>query len=123
MDVACRREFTRVDVDLDVELEPLGQGTISAKVKNLSMSGLFVATPARLNLGTSCGVTIALDRPAGGRLIKATGLVIRTDWGGLGLEFTEIKGLESFNALCAMVLQKAPDAVKIEQEFKIYFGL
>jgi len=123
MDVACRREFTRVDVDLDVEIEPVGQVPIAAKVKNISMSGLYVATPARLALGANCALTIILNRSEADRLIRATGMVMRTDWGGLGIEFSEIKGLDSFNHLCAIVLRNAPDAAIIEREFKAYFKL
>ena len=88
-----RRRYPRVGIELDFTLEASGirwQG----KTVDLSPYGVKVALPAnwgRLRPGTPVEVGLAL--PDGGSLLTLTGWVVRTDEGGIALNFVHQRAL------------------------------
>jgi hypothetical protein len=55
--------------------------------------------------------------------IEVAGTIARVETTGMGLEITEVVGVESFEHLQNLVLYNAPDPKQVEQEFKGHIGL
>jgi PilZ domain len=116
-----QREFTRVHVQVQVEVKALGVTILSSQPQDLSLKGLMVRTEERLPEGTPCEVKLVL----GDQLteIHAEGLVVRDYGEGFAVQFTRILGVESYGHLKNLVLYNAQDTERIEREFQEHLGL
>ncbi|MGE0684398.1 MAG: PilZ domain-containing protein, partial [Candidatus Binatia bacterium] len=90
-----QREFTRIPMQLEVQITPTPQHVTSYQVKNVSMNGLYLLCEQPLSLGTECRVTLLLGGKESPVRVEGGGKVVRVDTDGLGVEITEIVGVES----------------------------
>jgi hypothetical protein len=120
-DTPNQREFTRVHVQVEVEVTALGRTIRSSQPQDLSLKGMLVRTDERLPEGTACEVRLVLGDER--TEIRAGGLVVRIYKEGFAIQFTRLIGLESFEHLRNLVLYNAADAERIEQEFQTHLGL
>jgi hypothetical protein len=118
-----KREFTRVRRATQAELSS-GEETLRGQVRDISLKGLYVLCEPRWQAGTECQVAVKLGLDAEGELlVGARGKVVRVGSDGLGVEFTQLHGLESYWHLRNIVLYNAPDPEQAEQEFAAHVGL
>ena len=123
MEDANKREFTRVETTMEVELVADTVRIQSSLTRDVSLKGIFIVTPDRLPVGTACEIHIYLGGKDSGCEVRATGRVVRTVEEGLGVEFTEIRGLESFDHLRNLILYNASDTTSVETEFESHLGI
>ena len=116
-----KREFTRVHLTHSVELTVAGQPLPDCTVRDLSMKGMLVITPARFPLGTPCEAVLTLV--AGEAEVRTAGTVAALHPEGFGMEFATIDGLESYIHLRNLVLFNSPDVEKVEEEFQSHSGI
>lgn len=116
-----QREFTRVHVQVQVEVTALGRTIHSTQPQDLSLKGLMVRTEARLPLGTPCEVKLLLGDQR--TEILAEGEVVRDYEDGFAVQFTRLLGVESYEHLRNLVLYNSHDTERIEQEFQDHLGL
>jgi hypothetical protein len=118
-----QREFTRIPMQLDVQITPTQQPTTSYQVKDVSMKGLYLLCEQPLPMGTACRVTLLLGDKESPVRIEVGGQVARVDTDGMGVEITEIVGVESFEHLRNLVLYNSPNTDRVEQEFHDHIGI
>ena len=118
-----QREFTRILIELEVQVTPTQQPTVSYQVKDVSMKGLYLLCEQPLPMGTECRVTLLLGAKERPVRIEVSGKVVRVDTDGMGVEITEIVGVESLTHLRNLVLYNSPDTDQVEQEFHDHLGI
>ena len=119
--MANKREFTRVPLQVPIEVQAGDHVFHGLLTGNLSMKGLLVGTEERLPEGTTCMVRIVLAD--GAAEVRAEATVARAYPGSLALQFTRILGTESFEHLRRLILYNAFDPEQIENEFHDHAGI
>lgn len=117
-----RREFTRVQVPIDAELQ-LEERVIATQVSDVSMVGAFLAGCEAVAVGTKCRVVIFLDGRTGRTRIEADGRVVRSGASGVGVEFEDLVGLDSYWHLRSVVVYNAKDPDAAEREVDEHLGI
>jgi hypothetical protein len=120
-----KREFTRVPIQLDVEVTSASTPTPQrgCHIKDVSMNGLYLLCDHPLPTGSDCQVAIVLGGSESPVKIEVKAKVARTDTHGMGLEITEIIGLESFEHLRNLVRYNSASVEQVEQEFSEHVGI
>jgi hypothetical protein len=118
-----KREFTRVPIQLDVELSSPQPANDACQVKDVSLKGIYLLCDNPLPIGSDCRVALLLGGGETPIRIEVGGKVARADTGGMGLEITEIVGVDSFEHLQNLVLYNASDTEQVEQEFHDHIGI
>jgi Tfp pilus assembly protein PilZ len=81
-----RRNVERINVGLKALFRKDDNEVFDAKVRNISMGGLFMETPQPLKLGTDIAVDI--DAENIGRIMWVFGHVVRENESGVAIEFS-----------------------------------
>ncbi len=123
-----QREFTRIPIQLDVEITSSAMPTShkGARIRDVSMNGLYLWCDNPLPKGSTCQVTIALGGGEEPVRIQVNGKDARQDLDGMGLEIVEIIGVESFGHLQNLVRYNSPtteQVERVEQEFSEHIGI
>lgn len=117
------REFTRVPINVKVEVKT-GENSFNAtKTIDLSMKGVSLIADQTLPVDTKCEVTIFLGNGDLGITIDVKGKVKRSVESGMAIEFTEID-LDSYEYLQNLLMHNSHtvhDAV--EEEIHNHLGL
>jgi hypothetical protein len=122
-DQGPQREFTRVKRAIEAELSS-GEETLRGQVRDISLKGLFVLCEPRWQVDTHCFVVVLLGLDSAGALrVEGKARVARVEADGLGVEFFELLGLESYWHLRNIVLYNADDPERAEEEFASHLGL
>lgn len=116
-----KREFTRVAVQVPVEVQAEGHVLLGVITGNVSMKGLLLKTEETLAEGTPC--TLRIPLVAGIAEIRAEARVVRVYPGAMAFQYTRIIGTESFEHLRQLVIYNAPDAEQVEGEFQAHTGI
>jgi PilZ domain-containing protein len=116
------REFVRSTVRLEVEVVAGDSRILVARTRDVSMKGIFLRTPHRLPVGTSCRVRIRIGDPGDNLWVECDGAVVRTDADGFAIEFHEM-GVASFQHLRNVVMYNADDPARVEGELDGHVGL
>lgn len=85
------REFTRVPVALEVELWTGSSPPVRGTSRDVSMTGIYVATSAGLPAGTECRVVVRRVGQGTAAPIEAKGIVVRLEPGGMAVYFTDLR--------------------------------
>jgi hypothetical protein len=120
---AEKREFSRVPIQLDVEISSPQPAPDSCHVKDVSLKGIYLLCDNPLPIGSDCRVALLLGGGETPIRIEVGGTVARVDPTGMGLEIKEVVGIESFEHLRNLVLYNATDPNQVEQEFEGHIGL
>lgn len=117
-----RREFTRVPLAIEADILSGDIPILSGRTKDLSMKGLYLLCDERLPIGTACRIALLLSGrgPAASLTpamltIQLDGKVVRATESGLGIEFHEIIGRESFEYLRCLLLHHSQVSQATEQ--------
>ena len=121
-DAPNKRKFSRVPVQLFVEIRHGDICLSSNKTHDVSMNGLFVHTGKTLPIGTLCQVKLMLEGRQGERSIDLNGHVARVTNAGMAVEFYETDP-ESYQRLRSLILLNSSDADEAEKEMDGHPGL
>ena len=123
-----QREFTRVPLAVEVDILSGDTPIVSGRTKDISMKGLYLLSDERLPVGTDYHIVLLLSgRGPSASLaplmlgIQANGRIVRVTNAGLGIEFTEIIGQDSFEHLRHLLLhhsQEQPETEQVQQELQ-----
>jgi PilZ domain len=117
-----QRDFTRVPVHLEVEIQTAGMKLNSTETRDLSMTGLFVQASGRFSANEECQVTLFLRGAAEETRLTIRGKIVRVEKTGLAIQFLEM-GPEEFGHLRNLVLYNSADIHQTEGEMKTHLGL
>jgi PilZ domain len=120
---ANNREFSRICHSLEIAVTTEAKEVLRGKIEDISLNGLFFSCDAPLPLDSVCNISIRLNADLEELLIGATGKVVRIEKTGMGIEFIEIHGDESYQHLRELVLHNAPDTSSVEDEIATHIGI
>jgi hypothetical protein len=112
-----RREFTRINISVAVELAPPGEPKISGRGCNLSVKGVYVSGPRKLPASTKCPITIFLTGGGEPMSVRVMGRIVYADKEGMGIEFCEMD-TDNLIHLQNLVLRNSVDPAAVEREFQ-----
>ncbi|GJL80114.1 MAG: hypothetical protein NPINA01_31030 [Nitrospinaceae bacterium] len=117
------REFTRIPINVTVEVKA-GEIFFKAnKTINLSMKGIALLADQTLPVDTKCSISILLGNGDLGCNIDVKGLVKRSTDSGMAIEFTEID-LDGYEYLQNLIMHNSHSAHDIvEEEIHSHLGL
>jgi hypothetical protein len=123
-----QREFTRVPLAVEADILSGDIPIVSGRTKDISMKGLYLLSNEPLSVGRDYHIVLLLSgRGPSASLtplmfgIQANGRIVRVTEAGLGIEFTEIIGQDSFEHLQHLLLhhsQQRPEAEQVRQELQ-----
>lgn len=117
-----QREFTRVRTRIPVDVE-VGGKVVTGTIRDLSLNGMWMATPTPPPEEATCRVTLHLDGRGGAIVVRADGYVVRSVADGFAMHFQELLEVESYEHLRNLILYNAEDPAQAEQEFDSHLGL
>jgi c-di-GMP-binding flagellar brake protein YcgR len=119
-----RREFTRVSVELPGEVASEDFAAIHGQSRDVSLKGIFLVCDTPLPIDSACHIALFLGEQGNQTRIEAEGKVVRVDDAGIGIEFTVITGIDSYDHLRKLVLYNSSGKTEqIEEEFRNHAGL
>lgn len=113
------RKFSRVSFRVDATIKTAGR-QFHGDVKDLSMSGMFMLTNERLQLGDPVDISIALTGTSPEISVNFNGEVSRIDETGIGFTF-KMMDLDSYTHLKNIIAYNIDDAEKVLEE--IHFSI
>lgn len=81
------RSYPRVNKPVEVDVL-IGDNVIQSNAGNMSASGVLIKSRIKPDVGVPAKVVFAL--PGQTRPFKLTGIVVRTDSGGIGINFSDM---------------------------------
>jgi hypothetical protein len=119
---ADAREFSRARVPVTAEIVLNGVVHRTERVRDVSLSGIFLELPGLAAVGVPCRVSVQLN-PPDGPTVRALGRVARVDATGVGIALVELIGLESLEHLRNLILYHGRDPDRLVEEFLAHDGL
>ncbi len=116
------REFTRIPLRRQVDVDAASVRVRGAAIRDLSLKGVYVLAVAGLAPGTECVVRLSLGEPPEAHQIELQGRIARCDVAGFGVEFVAIP-VDSHQHLRNLILYNARDPSLHEREFSEHLGL
>ena len=116
------REFSRAHLALTACLVIDGVSHRTERVRDVSLSGIFVEHPGLAPVGANCHVTLNWNPPDGPQVV-ADGKVVRSTPEGVGIAIVELIGLESLEHLQKLILYHVPNPDQVVHEFLEHDGL
>ncbi len=117
------REFTRVPLNLSVELSCDGKTIVSKNCQDVSMNGVYVVSEDKFKENSSCDVKLLVNKDEKTREeIKAQGQIERVTENGMAIKFSGIE-LESYDKLYELIVFNSSSSEQMEKEFQEHIGL
>lgn len=116
------RTCTRAHVMVRAELSTGKTRVVTGSTTNVSLNGVYFTPDNWVPIGTDCQVTIRFAGPSSALKIEGAGRIVRSDQGGLGVEFLDLS-VENLEHLRNLVRYNAPDISQVEREFAEHVGL
>ncbi|MHB8810979.1 MAG: PilZ domain-containing protein [Desulfobulbaceae bacterium] len=111
-----KRRFTRINFSREVVLNFQGKNYCPCRIKDLSLSGMYVFSRFAESKGTCCQVVFRQVGPGSDLTIKAAAMVVRQDKDGMAIEFT-LMAFDSYMSLQVILLYEADDPFIISLEY------
>jgi len=117
------REFTRVPINLSVELFCDGKTIVSNSCQDVSMNGVYVISEDKFKENSSCDVKLLVNKDEKTiEEIKAQGHVERATKNGMAIKFLGIE-MESYDKLYELIVFNSTSSEQMEKEFQEHVGL
>jgi len=119
------REFSRISVSVNVEIERPGFETFKAVAKDVSLNGIRLESAESFDADSLCDVKVILGGDGGEIepiIIEAHGCAVRSDGKFVAIHFDDLE-LEGYNHLKKLILYNAQDTEQVEREFDQHVGL
>lgn len=112
-----RRLFSRVPVKVQADISDGSLSSMACETRDLSLQGVFVESDVLFPLTTPCTVTLLLQGLVLPIELKLKATVVRCEPQGLGLQFSAVDNLETYQHLRNLVLLNSlnPDEVLAEE--------
>lgn len=118
------REWTRIDLALDVLLRFDDGAAMTGTTRNISASGMLIETDSIAETAAECEVTLKREDGESSITIQGRGEVVRTDGSAIAIHLTLLHGEESYTNLRSLIIHNAgDDAAKAKREFQEHIGL
>ena len=111
-----KRKMSRVNFRVDALINYNDMKKVCS-VRDLSLSGIYLATDLDLALGKSVNLTVKIISDSTVGEIELTGIVVRKDHDGLALEFSDLP-IDSYLFLRNVVVYNSGDPEAIDQEYR-----
>lgn len=111
------RKFSRVNFKVDATIKT-AERQFRGDVKDLSMSGMFMLTAERLQMGAPVDISIVLTGTSPEIHVGFTGEVSRIDENGMGFTF-KMMDLDSYTHLKNIITYNIDDAEKVTEEIHL----
>ena len=111
-----KRKMSRVDFKVDATIK-INETTTKCKVKDLSLSGIYLLTDIDLNLGEKPAIHLKITSGSTSGQLSLVGEVIRKDTFGIAFEFLKLP-LDSYLFLRNIVVYNSGDAEAVDQEYR-----
>ena len=118
-DTDTGRVFTRVPVHLNAEVISEDGQVVRGSIRDVSMSGLSIETPARLAPDMPCTIRLQLETGTRPIEVEARGTVLRSGDGLLAIRLSTIDA-DGFEHLQKLVLYNSKSAQAVEDELAMY---
>ncbi len=112
------REFTRVPINLSVELSCDGKIISSKNCQDVSMNGVYIISEEKFKADSTCEIKLLVESEE----IKAQGHVERVTENGMAIKFLGIE-LESYDKLYELIVFNSSNSEQMEKEFQEHVGL
>ena len=109
-----RRQWTRVPTALEARVESAGV-VIRGRVRDLSLTGVYVLCDPRFPEGVPCRVTLVLMGTEPPLTVEFAGRVVHAEDDGMGIELTELP-VTSLDHVRNLILYNSPDPDRVEEE-------
>ena len=119
---AHKRQFTRAQVQMQVQVTPAQGAPITGQVLNLSLNGVLLTLPSPLPAGQECCVAISLEGMTEPESVNLKGHVVRSQEQTVAITFEETDS-DSVQHLRNLVAYNSGRGEQIDREFVAYFGL
>jgi hypothetical protein len=116
MSEADRRKFIRIEMKVEIKVEDGETIVTEAKLRDISLGGMFVLVEEPLTVGTACTLTIKLEGWSSLLRIGLQGEVVRVEEGGMAVKFTKID-LDSLVHLRYLIKIHTRDPEIVDEEF------
>ena len=116
------RLATRVHLALHAELR-IADTAHRFVIKNVSLSGVCLHTTLDFPVGTACHIALLLEGLDPPQRCEMEGTIVRAEPGEIGIVFSEIVGLLSFEHLHNLLLYNASESHRVTEELKHFRGL
>lgn len=110
-----KRDFTRITFKTEA-IVSLKDQEIRGEVKNLSLKGMFLLTPKKIDMNEEATIKILLSGASSELFISVTGLVVRVEENGVAFQLTGMD-LDSFIHLKNVIAYNEGDEGKVMEEF------
>lgn len=110
------RGFSRVNFTRTARLDFQGVSYFPCKIRDLSLSGMYVFSRFAESLSACCQVLFTQAGPGAVLTIRAMAKVVREDKDGVAVQFTSMM-YDSYMFLQIILLYEAPDPFAISLEY------
>lgn len=117
-----RRKFSRVQINLQIEVSNGCMSLIGCETRDLSLRGVFVVSDVIFPMQSLCVVTITLTGMLVPIEIKLDARVVRAESNGIGVEFEGAQDLESYQHLRNLVMYNSMTPEQILEEERSQLG-
>lgn len=111
-----KRRFSRINFSREAVLDFQGKTYCPCRIKDLSLSGMYVFSRFAESEGTGCRVVLRQVGPGSNLTIKAAARVVREDKDGMAIAFTSM-AFDSYISLQVILLYEADDPFFIGLEY------
>lgn len=117
------REYTRIAIKVEVEVEADNQEKVSGETECVSMKGLFIECGSTFPVGTKVVIKVFVGGRGSNVEVWARGRVTFVNDDGMAMQFTSHLGMDSYVHLHKLVLFNADaEAEKVEKEIETHLG-
>jgi hypothetical protein len=112
------REFTRVSINVRIELSCEGKTISSNNCQDVSMNGVYVISQDKFKENSSCDVTLLFNKDEKTcEEIKAQGHIERATENGMAIKFLGIE-IESYDKLYELIVFNSASSEQMEKELQ-----
>jgi hypothetical protein len=109
-----RRQWTRVPTALEARVESAGS-VIRGRVRDLSLTGVYVLCAPRFPEGVPCRVTLVLMGAEPPLTVELAGRVAHAEDDGMGIELTEMP-VTSVDHVRNLIVDHSQDPDRVEED-------
>jgi hypothetical protein len=110
------RRYTRIPFNPTARLTFQGVTYFPCRIRDLSLSGMFVLSRFAASAGASCQVVLTQVGPGSDLTIRAEARIVRQEKDGVAIEFTSMR-YDSYMFLKLLLLSEAEDPYTVSREY------
>lgn len=112
MEIQNKRKFTRVDIGQQVKLDFEGISYDTCKIKDMSLTGMFVVGTINQKIGDECTIKFSQATTETNYYFKARAKIVRMTDDGIGIEYISMP-FDSYSFLQTILLYESDNPLEI----------